>query len=131
MCIFNSIANVLKIKNSGYLNCYWGVFDLGLDLGLSPYSNFSLLHNSIRHRRIFDIIKSLRRFIIELQMKSLCMHFGDWVLKLLNCIAWRLNDVLDFSVGKRAAFFILSIGPWLTITCFFEKTFSGPLVVLI
>ena len=48
----------------------------------------------MRYRRIFDIIEVLRRFIIELQIKLLWKYFENWVLKLLSCIAWRLNNVL-------------------------------------
>ena len=43
----------------------------------SPQPNSSLFHNSIRYRRIFDIIELLRKSIIELRMKSLCKQFGD------------------------------------------------------
>ena len=71
MCIFNSIANELKIKNLNYLSVF------NLDLDLLPYSNFSLSHNSIRHRRIFDIIELLKRSIIKLQIKSLCIYFEN------------------------------------------------------
>ena len=57
----------------------------------SPHLNFLLLHNSMRYQRIFNIINTFKRFIIELQIKSLCIYFEDWVLKLLSYITWKLS----------------------------------------
>ena len=40
--------------------------------------DFFLYRNiSMRYRRIFDIIELLRKSILELQIKFLCMHFED------------------------------------------------------
>ena len=95
----------------------------------SSQSDFSSFYNSMRHERIFDIIELLRRFIIELQMKLLCMYFKDWVLKLLICITWRLNNVLtsvlDFYRQSRRFFYFIC---W-TLThqkLFFWKNILGP-----
>ena len=53
------------------------------------YSNhttsFTLSHNSIRHRRYFDIIESMCNLTTRLQMESLLMYFRNWVQKLFNC----------------------------------------------
>ena len=75
MCIFNNIANLLKMKNSNYLHCYCARFRLRSSLLLQ--SNFLLFYNSIRYQRIFNIIELLKRFIIELQIKFLCIYFKD------------------------------------------------------
>ena len=38
---------------------------------------FILSHNSIRYQQFFDIIESMSKFIIELQIKLLLMYFKN------------------------------------------------------
>ena len=45
-------------------------------------------HSSMRHRRFFDIIESMCRPTIGLQMKPPLVYFRHWVQKLLNCKSW-------------------------------------------
>ena len=87
---------------------------------------FLLSHNSMRYRRIFNIIDSFKRFIIELQTKLLFIYFNVWVLKLLNCIAWKLSfDVESFGRQPRRFFYLI----YWTLThhiMFFWKNILGP-----
>ena len=45
------------------------------------HSNCTLLHilkhNSMRYQQFFDIIEFMNKFIIELKIKLLLMHFKD------------------------------------------------------
>ena len=75
-CVYNQ-QYYKQIKNNKFR-----LFELLLKCArfrssFSSQLKFSLLYNSIRYRRIFDIIKLLKRFIIELQMNFLCMYFED------------------------------------------------------
>ena len=71
------------------------------------------LHSSMRYRRIFDIIESMCRPTIELQMRPPFTYFEDWVQKLLSCKAGRSDSAEPFG-GSRADLPILSIRPWHT-----------------
>ena len=69
----------------------------------------------MRHGRFFDVIESMCRPIIGLQMRPSLTYFRGWVQKLLSCKVELLkNGLLDPFGGNRAARPILSIGPWLT-----------------
>ena len=45
----------------------------------------TLLHNSIRYRRFFDIIALMCKFINKLQMKLSLIYFRNRMQKLFNC----------------------------------------------
>ena len=56
------------------------------------------------------------------------MYFGDWVLKLLNCIAWRLNSGVGPLTAAAPPSLSYLLDPDLSEKWFFEKPSSGPLV---
>ena len=57
------------------------------------------------------------------------MYFGDWVLKLLNCIAWRLNSGVGPLTAAAPPSLSYLLDPDLSEKWFFEKPSSGPLVI--
>ena len=48
-------------------------------------------HSSLRHRRFFDIIKSMGRSNTELQLRPPTKHFSRWVQKSFSCKVDRLH----------------------------------------
>ena len=51
-------------------------------------SSHTSAHSSMRHERLFDIIESMCRSIIGLQLRPKMRQFGRWVQKLFNCKGW-------------------------------------------
>ena len=95
---------------------------------IKSHLNFSLLHtlthNSIRHRRIFDIIEFVCKFIIELQMRSKMKQLEHWVQKLCYCKNWETDLIAEFfrRHSRRSLYFIYKV---LTLKkYFFEKNIN-------
>ena len=61
----------------------WNVLDL-FSSHLNSSSHTST-HNTMRHRRFFEIFKSKCKSAFALQLKSILINFKNWVQKLLKC----------------------------------------------
>ena len=89
-------------------------------------------HSSMRHRQIFDIMKSMCKLAGGLQLEPSLMYFRDWVQKLLSCKSWKIWP-LDPSRGNRAARSVLSMDPDPSKKSFLlkKKTNGRPCVIIV
>ena len=66
---------------------------------IKSHINCILLHilsyNSIRHRRIFDIIEFICKFTIELLLRSKMKQLKNWMQQLCYCKSWKINLIAE------------------------------------
>ena len=85
----------------------WNVFRFRSSF--SSYSNtssYTSTHNSMRHKRFFEIIEFMWKFTIELQFAISLKHFKRWVQKLLNCKRiWTFEEICLTLTSTFASWF--------------------------